>query len=198
MTPAGAGPQGYLEGKKQLKDQMATLNMQRNGDNKFYLGNVTINGVANASPGDVQAQAEQLDRGLNDIAGKLQVLEFQAKTIRDRSMIATSDETVSVTYQLTNRTSLPSRPDTQLIQVASMPMTAEFYKLAVPVLSGYVYDQATLTNSGKMVLLAGPMASYFNGQFVGGGRSRPSRSAKTFNVGFGIDSSPSRHPRTRR
>jgi len=194
---AGGGGAGedldYSAGKKQLKDKLSAVNSQRNIDNNGYTQlrdrSYSISGVMTpiTKPGE---QGEQLDRKLNELADDLQMFEFRANVTRDRSGIATMPtETVSVTYQLANRTSLPSRPDTQLIQVAAMPMTAEFYKIAVPVLSSYVYDQATLTNDGKMVLLAGPMASYWGGQFVGGGQIPTVAIGETFDVGFGIDSS---------
>jgi hypothetical protein len=40
-----------------------------------------------------------------------------------------------------------------------------------------------------MVLLAGPVASYVSGQFVGSGQIPTVAIGETFNVGFGIDSS---------
>jgi len=61
----------------------------------------------------------------------MQVLEILAKDARDRDGKPGSgpgpgkrDEGVSVTYSLASRTSLPSRSDTQLIQIASVPMKA--------------------------------------------------------------------------
>jgi uncharacterized protein (TIGR02231 family) len=143
--------------------------------------------VANAAA----APQEAFDSRLNDIANKTQYLELIARDAKDRgdAKFGVSSETVSVTYQMANRTSLPSRQDTQLIQIAAMPVSSEFYKLAAPVLSSYVYDQATLTNDSKMVLLAGPVASYVSGQFVGSGQIPTVAIGETFNVGFGIDSS---------
>ncbi len=185
-VPASAA--GYLKSKRQLEEQKEEYNTRRNADNKF--GNMSINGAITGNGAGGQAAQLDADRGLNDVAGRMQVLEFQAKDWQRRdAKQAMQDETVSVTYQLANRTSLPSRQDMQLIQVATMQMPSEFYKLAAPVLSSYVYDQATLTNGGKMVLLAGPVASYLNGQFVGGGQVPTVAIGETFNVGFGIDSS---------
>ncbi len=186
----------YYENKKALEDRKSSYNMLRNSGNG-------IDGIGNGSAQMGQAyattqpagyladQAKELDRGINEVARDMQVLELVAKDVRDGKggPSFASDETVSVTYQLANRTSLPSRQDMQLIQVATMPVAADFYKLAAPVLSSYVYDQATLTNDGKMVLLAGPMASYLAGQFVGGGQIPTVAIGETFHVGFGIDSS---------
>jgi uncharacterized protein (TIGR02231 family) len=68
-------------------------------------------------------------------------------------------------------------------------MKGEFYKMAIPVLTNYVYDQAALTNTSTMVLLAGPVASYMAGQFVGSGDIPTVAVGQPFTVGFGIDSS---------
>jgi uncharacterized protein (TIGR02231 family) len=93
-----------------------------------------------------------------------------------------------VSYQLADRTSLPSRADRQLIQIASLPMKAEFYKVAIPVLTSHVYDEARVTNSSKMVMLAGPVSAYQAGQFVGRGEVATVSIGESFTIGFGIDS----------
>ena len=96
-------------------------------------------------------------------------------------------EGIVVTYQLGSRTSLPSRSDRQLIQIAALPVKGEFYKMAIPVLTNYVYDEASLTNTSNMVLLAGPVSSYMAGQFVGNGDIPTVAVGQSFTVGFGID-----------
>jgi uncharacterized protein (TIGR02231 family) len=60
--------------------------------------------------------------------------------------------------------------------------------VAVPVLTNYVYDEATMTNTGD-TLLAGPVASYVGGQFMGNGEIPTVAVGQNFTVGFGIDSS---------
>jgi uncharacterized protein (TIGR02231 family) len=96
---------------------------------------------------------------------------------------------VSVTYSLPGRSSLPSRSDRQLIQIASLEMDADFYKVATPVLTSYVYEQAQATNGSKTVLLPGPVSTYVSGQFVGRGEMPMVAVGETFTIGFGIDSS---------
>jgi hypothetical protein len=142
-------------------------------------------------------QGQDDDSVLNSYADELQKLEFAAKGPGKAGegwgggagMGNPSEQTVSVTYQLPGRTSLPSRSDRQLIQIASVPMAGNFYKLAVPVLTTSVYEQASLTNVGQTVLLAGPVSSYLGGQFVGAGQIPTVAVGETFTVGFGIDSS---------
>jgi uncharacterized protein (TIGR02231 family) len=133
------------------------------------------------------------DAELNGIAGRLQVLELVAKdspASRGRAKPTASDqEGVSVSYALPARTSLPSRIDQQSIRIANLSADGEFYKLAMPVLTSYVYDQASVTNPGPMVLLAGPVASYLDGQYVGLGSLPTVAVGEQFTVGFGIDSS---------
>lgn len=181
--------QGYNDNRDKLKQRQFEAEQSRN----TYAGNkggsvpdfnMSTTGTANsagiANPGDVR---------LNELAQELQVMELNIKDMKQVKGVTFRGETVSVTYQLPQRTSLPSRADQQLIQVASMPVKAEFYKLAVPVLTPYVYDQATITNDGKMVLLAGPIDSYLAGQFVGNGTMATVAVGETFTAGFGIDSS---------
>ncbi|MEI7766829.1 MAG: mucoidy inhibitor MuiA family protein [Phycisphaerae bacterium] len=128
---------------------------------------------------------------LNQAAEQEQVLELVVKDAQLKKMSGTSSrkEEVTVTYDLTNRMSLPSRADQQLIQVRAMAMPAEFYRVATPLLSQYVYQQATLTNDSKVVLLAGPATCYYAGNFVGYGEVSTVTAGEHFDVGFGIDTS---------
>jgi hypothetical protein len=149
-----------------------------------------------ANPADMQQQlqlqTEELDATLNDVARESQVLDLvlTAKVERSSRSARESDgDAVSVSYQLNGRTSLPSRSDRQLIQIASLPMKADFYRMAIPVLTSAVYDQADVVNSSKMVLLAGPVSTYVDGQFVGHGDVPTVSIGETFTIGLGIDSS---------
>jgi len=140
----------------------------------------------------LQLQTEELDATLNDVARESQVLDLvlTAKVERTGKSARESDgDAVSVSYQLNGRTSLPSRSDRQLIQIASLPMKADFYRMAIPVLTIAVYDQADVVNSSKMVLLAGPVSTYVDGQFVGHGDVPTVSIGETFTIGLGIDSS---------
>lgn len=160
------------------------------------------NSMSATMPGQPQAAGQvngpyalDNDADLNRVADQLQRLEFFAKDAGDGKSSSlmfvggTDAQTVSVTYALPGRTSLPSRSDQQLIQIASLSMEGQFYKLATPVLTSQVYEQAMLTNSSKLVLLAGTASSYVGGQFVGGGKIPTVAVGESFTVGFGIDSS---------
>ena len=138
------------------------------------------------------AQTEDFDSTLNDVAKESQVLDLVNSAKLDRSgkpRHEADSEGVSVSYQLMGRTSLPSRSDRQLIQIASLPMKAEFYRVAIPVLTSSVYQEASVVNSSKMVLLAGPVSTYVAGQFVGHGDMPTVSIGESFTVGLGIDAS---------
>lgn len=99
------------------------------------------------------------------------------------------DEGISVTYRVGGRTSMPSRADQQLIQIAQMELPAKVVKSATPTLTQYVYNEAELTNTGEILLLAGPAASYIAGEFVGSSGVPTVTAGESFKAGFGIDSS---------
>lgn len=176
-------PQSYNEARQQFAQQQKTLEMNRSNT---YTGNTTVTGGNDFNAPDT-------DLGLNENASTLQVAELTDKDISNKKMVDASaflcEESVSVTYQLAARTSLPSRADRQLLTIASAPMKGQFFKVATPVLTSYIYEQAQITNEGKQVLLAGPVASYVAGQFVGNGQMPTVAIGQSFTVGLGIDSS---------
>ncbi len=185
----------YQSQKTVFTEQRKQLEFQRNSSVHDTAANAPA-GQANAGPGGFGGggfggDSFRVDADLNAISGKLQVLELVTKDAsRDnRNSSVTDQEGVSVVYQLPARTSLPSRADQQSIQIATLEMSGDFYKLAMPVLTSYVYDQATVANQSKIVLLAGPVASYFNDQYVGTGAVPTVAIGERFTVGFGIDSS---------
>jgi hypothetical protein len=137
------------------------------------------------------ANTARADKSLNIAACELQLLDFNNKLSELRSDIPSlaPTEGVSVSYQLANRTSLPSRSDRQLIQIASVPLKGDFYRLATPVLTSYVYEEAQLTNTSDRVFLAGPVATFVGGQFVGRAALPTVAVGESFTVGLGIDSS---------
>lgn len=134
---------------------------------------------------------DRFDLSLNALARDLQVLDLVSseRVVKDRAPIWPGpSEGLSVTYQIAGRTDLPSRNDRQLVQILSAPMKAELWKVAVPVLTGYVYDEASVQNTSGVVLLAGPVTAYSDGAFVGSGELATIAAGERFSVGFGIDS----------
>lgn len=139
----------------------------------------------------VGQELAQTDKLLNSLACADQLLDFNAdrSQIFGRTSVPSLSEGVSISYKLASATSLPSRSDRQLIQIALMPLKGEFYRLGSPVLTSFVYREARLTNDSDQVLLAGPAATFLGGQFVGRGEVPTVAVGESFTVGLGIDES---------
>lgn len=165
-------------------------------DRKVQIGNVlNYNGTLNAP---AQQQAEpggfvgvQRDNiyAARQIVDEQQTFEFSAKDKESIRAVNRPDQAVTVSYQLATRTTLSSRSDRQLIGIASLAMKGDFYRLATPVLSSYVYREASIINSSATVLLDGPSMSYLDGEFVGHGVLPMTAVGAGFVAGFGIDPS---------
>lgn len=139
-------------------------------------------------------QNDAWDATLNMIACQDQLLDLALRSDGSGTtgrIVTTvpSTEGLSVTYLVPSRTSMPSRNDLQQIQIASIPMAADFYKVAIPVLTESVYNEAELANGSGYVLLAGPVAAYLDGEFVGSAELPNVTTGESFTVGFGIDTS---------
>ena len=194
QTSPGTGFQlnlDYKQSRKKLKQRQAQVGSERGraAGRADKDGRATIGGYL-ATKWD----NEQFDNRLNAIASDMQLLDLAAvgairRELQRPSAPRAQTEGVSVTYHVAARTSLPSRSDRQLIRIASLQLPAEFYKLAIPVLTNYVYDEAAAVNDSAVVLLPGPVAAYANGQFVGHGTLPLVAVGEVFTVGFGIDPS---------
>ncbi|MBX9579910.1 MAG: DUF4139 domain-containing protein [Gemmataceae bacterium] len=93
----------------------------------------------------------------------------------------------SVAYRPKGPTSLPSRTDEQVLEVARFDLTPRFYYKAVPVLTPNVYRLADLVNTSELVLLPGEATMYLGGDFVGQTKLPLVAVGKPFTVGFGAD-----------
>lgn len=151
-------------------------------------------GYAVIAPADADAARarQRFDEELNRVAGDMQLLDVlgRGNVARkpERPAVRPEDQ-LSVTYAVRGRTSLPSRADRQGVQIAALTMPAEFYKLAAPVLTSQVYDEARLVNTSDMPLLPGPVSTYVAGRFVGHDEIPLIASGESFTLGFGIDAS---------
>ncbi len=181
---------GYFGAKAELARRQDEVNMRRN----LALAATPAGDVAGGMT--VHMIRSETDAKLNESALSMQVLDLVAGARDDRSAGGRGGETkdarregLSITYALRDRTFLPSRADRQLVQIASMPMKASFAKVATPVLTSFVYDEARMTNDSQMVLLAGPLTAYNAGAFVGSSDLPTVLVGESFVVGLGIDSS---------
>ncbi|MBC7784961.1 MAG: mucoidy inhibitor MuiA family protein [Burkholderiales bacterium] len=200
QAQGGKDESGYVQQLKE-KRQITLRNLNSNngsvqvdGANQGGQFNFSGGGGGGAAVGGVIMNAQSSNnyenvKASNAVAQEMQMAEYK---LRDKAAVKSlnkGEETITVTYQLPSRTTLQSRADQQLVSISSIPMKAGFYKLAVPVLTPYVYDEASVTNDSKTVLLSGPSVSYMNGQFVGHGDIPTTFVGGTFTAGFGIDAS---------
>lgn len=142
--------------------------------------------------GGPAGEKARADSELNLYAKNIAVLDLVSAQKVERGSTITRQgrqEGLAVTYTIPGRTSMPSRNDQQLIQIAAMPLKAEFTKVATPVLTDFVYDEASAVNTSTMVLLAGPVTAYLDGSFVGSSELPTVAVGERFTAGFGIDSS---------
>ncbi|MBI4569095.1 MAG: mucoidy inhibitor MuiA family protein [Planctomycetes bacterium] len=189
------GKQSYREALGKLKEQRKAaegqFNLQMNAPNRA----ATPAGEAAAQQvmDQGQAQVEFADSALNDIANRMQVLDLLSSDVRAKKTGGPRrprDESgVSVTYELPGRTSMPSRADQQMIPIAMTTLDAALVRVATPVLTNFVYEEATAANTTSTVFLAGPVSTYVDGQFVGRGDIPTVSAGESFTVGLGIDSS---------
>ncbi|MGO8689128.1 MAG: mucoidy inhibitor MuiA family protein [Thermoguttaceae bacterium] len=126
----------------------------------------------------------------NTAANDLQSLELASgedvlNTIQTRE--GQTSEGPSLSYQLSAPVSLASRSDQQMVRILQTAFKSRFYYVATPVLTGYVYREAELTNTSQEDLLAGPIMVYLDGRFVGHSEIPTVARGQTFVVGFGAD-----------
>ncbi|MBM4040363.1 MAG: mucoidy inhibitor MuiA family protein, partial [Planctomycetes bacterium] len=93
----------------------------------------------------------------------------------------------SVSYALATPVSLASRADQQMLRIQDMELASQFYHVATPVLTAFVYREAEMTNNAAEVLLGGPVSVYLDGRFVGRGELPTVARGETFVMGFGAD-----------
>ena len=98
-----------------------------------------------------------------------------------------SEEPV-LTYEIKSPVSLQSRNSQQMVRVLTAELDSDFYHVATPALTSYVYREAELANGGESDLLQGPLTVYLDGRFVGRSEIPTVARGQDFVVGFGADS----------
>src|SRR5262249_35277208 len=93
----------------------------------------------------------------------------------------------TVAYHLSTRLTVPSRNDEQMLEMARVTLTPDYYYKAVPLLTSHVYRLADLTNRSPHVLLPGEATVYNDSDFVGRRALPLVAVGETFTVGFGVD-----------
>jgi uncharacterized protein (TIGR02231 family) len=93
----------------------------------------------------------------------------------------------SVAYHLPSHLTVPSRNDSQLVEVARIELTPTYFYKAVPVLSPHVYRLCRLANKSDYVLLPGEATMYMGSDFVGRMTLPLVAIGEEFTAGFGVD-----------
>lgn len=184
--PAVEG-EGYAEHRKQIMDKKKQVEDNRNS---LMFAQQQQRAGSPAGLPTLLGNREN-DIALNCAAAELQMLDLltSRRPERGKSGGAADSESISISYSLPARVSLPSRSDQQSIQIAALELPAAYYKIATPVLTEFVYDEAEVINQSEMVLLAGPVSAYAAGRFVGHDEVPTVAVGERFTLGFGIDTS---------
>lgn len=126
----------------------------------------------------------------NRLAAEVQEMELNVDRDVLRSGIRElrrTEEALTVSYVLEGKMSLASRPDRQLLQIASLQIPVETYHQAIPLLTTYVYRMGRLSNTSPLSFLPGPYSAYVGGEFVGKGRLPLIARGQNVALGFGVD-----------
>lgn len=129
--------------------------------------------------------------GLNDTVNKLSCVELVSVPSIAKSMQSRMTDggvQPSLSYTLGSTVSLSSRDSQQMIRIMQTELASDFYHVATPILTSYVYREAELNNDSQEDLLAGPITVYLDGRFVGRGEIPTVARGQKFVVGFGADS----------
>ena len=169
VAPRGAAPQAVvpLPNFMALQDRATVLRSQAQKD--FNEKKTTGTGLFNRA-----AALDQSAELLNPDAVR-------------RGCALANREGPSVTYHLGTRLTVPSRNDEQIIEVARVDMTPDYYYKAVPILTAHVYRLADMTNKSNYVLLPGEATMYIGTDFVGQMSLPLVAIGEQFTVGFGVD-----------
>ncbi len=164
-----------------------------------------INPQGNNSAEELEGAAKQLrNRAQNDLnksnsyqsneifnyAGALDQARDLTLLTEEKSGVAkpvSRGEGPSITHRLPGVTTISSRNDEQVLEVARFDLPSETFYKAVPVLTPHVYRQANLTNKSGFVILPGEATMYHQGDFVGRMNLPLVAVGEQFVVGFGAE-----------
>ncbi len=127
---------------------------------------------------------------INDIACNIQWLELTSGREALHSLAlddAGAGDEPSLSYLLPSAVSLASRTDQQMVRILKSDLPSDFYHVATPVLTSYVFREAEVKNDSGQDFLAGPITVYLDGRFVGRSEIPTVARGETFVVGFGAD-----------
>ena len=116
------------------------------------------------------------------------ILGDTSVTTQDVGESAGAAEEPALNYQISSPVSVQSRNSQQMVRVLTADLESNFYHIATPVLTSYVYRETELGNNSESDLLAGPLTVYLDGRFVGRSEIPTVARGQNFVVGLGADS----------
>lgn len=130
-----------------------------------------------------------LNWSINQFAGNGQTIELTNSLSTLSSLQLDNDDAnaPSMSYQLKSAVSLASRNEQQMVRIHRGDLPSEFYFVASPLISSYVYREAEVDNTSEIDFLAGPVSVYLDGRFVGRAEIPTVAQGETFVLGFGSD-----------
>lgn len=123
----------------------------------------------------------------NDSAASVQLIELSERLSELRLMDQGGEEDLSIRYELSTPISVVSRRDAQMVPVLQHQSTADFYHVAVPILTTSVFREAELVNATGRDLLGGQVNVFLDGEFKGRTEISSVARGRTFTLGFGVD-----------
>ena len=124
----------------------------------------------------------------NDSAASVQLIELSERLSELRRLHDEGGEDVlSIEYGIERPVTLVSRREAQMVPVLQHRGTAEFYHVAVPILTPAVFREAELTNVTAQDLLGGTVNVYLDGRFTGRTEMPTIARGRNFTLGFGVD-----------
>ena len=123
----------------------------------------------------------------NDSAASVQLIELSERLSELRLMDQGGEEDLSIRYELATPISVVSRRDAQMVPVLQHQAPANFYHIAVPILTTSVFREAELANATGRDLLGGQVNIFLDGEFKGRTEIPSIARGRTFTLGFGVD-----------
>jgi uncharacterized protein (TIGR02231 family) len=123
----------------------------------------------------------------NDSAASVQLIELSERLSELRLMDQGGEEDLSIRYELATPISVVSRRDAQMVPVLQHESPANFYHIAVPILTTSVFREAELANATGRDLLGGQVNVFLDGEFKGRTEIPSIARGRTFTLGFGVD-----------
>lgn len=123
----------------------------------------------------------------NDSAASVQLIELSERLSELRLMDQDSGEDLSIRYLLASPVTLVSRRDAQMVPVLQHQSAANFYHVAVPILTTSVFREAELINATDRDLLGGQVNVFLDGEFKGRTDISSIARGRSFTLGFGVD-----------